>query len=83
MRFRLRLKTVYHFKLILPLLLLLVSHANAQSQEAKANPDYGIRLTNKTQYFEVIEIKAQGTEIIVRLKNGYEKSIIDFKIALP
>lgn len=83
MRIKLVLKTTYQFALVSSLVLLMFSYANAQSQESVANQDYRLRLTNRTQLFEVIEVNTKGKDITLRLKNGYEKSIIDFKIALP
>lgn len=64
-------------------LVLLVAGTGMHSQDSLASQENDIQLTNKTQFFQVIGIKKSGTHISLKLKNSYEKSIIDFKIALP
>lgn len=63
--------------------LLLFLNCHAQSQERLANQVRRIRITNKTSSFEVFEMKTMGRDIRLKLKNRYERSIIDFKIGLP
>lgn len=83
MRFKSLFQAIQSRTLFLVLILLQLLYSGTQPQKSLANQDYGVRVTNKTQSFEVIGIKMTGRHVRLKLKNGYEKSIIDFKIALP
>jgi hypothetical protein len=83
MTFKFLSKRVRSRALLSTLGLLLFLNCHAQSQERLANQVRGLRITNKTSSFEVFEIKAMGRDIRLKLKNSYERSIIDFKIGLP
>lgn len=83
MTFKVLLKRVRSRGLLSALGLLLFLNCDVQPQERLANQVLGIRITNKTSSFEVFEIKAMGRDIRLKLKNSYERSIIDFKIGLP
>lgn len=83
MTFKLLLERTRSRGLLSTLALLLFVNCGALLQERLANQVPGIRITNKTSSFEVFEIKAMGRDIRLKLKNSYDRSIIDFKIGLP
>jgi hypothetical protein len=65
------------------LAVVLLAFLSTHSQNPLAHRDNQYRIINKTESFGVASIKNAGNEVILTLKNGYERRIIGFRIGLP